>query len=162
MLSTTLQEAINSQIRDEFYASHLYLSMAAYFEDANLSGCAKWMRLQSAEEREHAMRFFDYLTDRGARVWLQAINEVPSTFASVLDVFEKALAHEQKVTASICSIYDLAVQEKDYATQVMLNWFVEEQVEEEKSAGEVIALLKMAGESGQALIMLDRQLGSRS
>lgn len=161
MLSKAMQESLNNQIRDEFFASHLYLAMAAYFEDENLPGCAKWMRLQSEEEREHALRFYDYMTDRGARVMLQGIGEPTTSFDSMLDVFEKALAHEQKVTASINGIYDLAVQEKDYATQVMLNWFVEEQVEEEKSATEVIDLIKMAGDSGHAKIMIDRQLGSR-
>lgn len=161
MLSKTIQDAINEQIKDEFFASMLYLSMSAYFEDQNLPGCAKWMRMQSEEERTHAMKFFDYVNDRGGRVKLQGIGDPAVEFASVLDVFEKALAHEQKVTASINNIYALAVKENDYPTQVMLNWFVEEQVEEEKNASDVIALLKMAGESGHALIMLDRQLGSR-
>ncbi len=161
MLSKTIQDAINEQIKDEFFASMLYLSMSAYFEDQNLPGCAKWMRMQSEEEHEHAMKFFDYVNDRGGRVKLQGIGEPATEFASVLEVFEKALAHEQKVTASIHNIYALAVKENDYPTQVMLNWFVEEQVEEEKNASDVIALLNMAGESGHALIMLDRQLGAR-
>jgi ferritin len=161
MLNKAIQDAINNQIRDEFYASHLYLSMAAYFEDANLPGCAQWMRVQSEEEREHAMKFFDYINDRGGRVLLQGISEPMTEFQSPLAVFQKALEHEQRVTASINAIYDLAVKENDYATQVMLNWFIEEQVEEEKSASDVIGLLQMAGESGHALVMLDRQLGAR-
>jgi ferritin len=161
MLSQTIQDAINEQIKDEFYAAHLYLSMSAYFEDANLPGCAKWMRLQSEEEREHAMRFFDYVNDRGGRVILKGLDQPPSEFGSPLEVFEKSLAHEQRVTASINNIYALAVKENDYPTQVMLHWFIEEQVEEEKSATEVIELFKMAGDKGHALIMIDRQLGSR-
>jgi len=161
MLSETIQKAINDQIKDEFFASHFYLAMSAYFESVNLSGCASWMRKQSEEEREHAMKFFSYLNDRGARVILQSVAQPPAEFSSVLDVFEKALEHEQRVTASINNIYTLAVKENDYATQVMLNWFVEEQVEEEKSASDVIALLKMVGDSVQGLIMLDRQLGAR-
>ncbi|NJN68591.1 MAG: ferritin [Chloroflexaceae bacterium] len=161
MLSQTIQDAINEQIKDEFYAAHLYLSMSAYFEDANLPGCAKWMRLQSEEEREHAMRFFDYVNDRNGRVILKGLDQPPTEFSSPLEVFEKALAHEQRVTASINNIYALAVKENDYPTQVMLHWFIEEQVEEEKSASEVIELFKMAGDKGHALIMIDRQLGSR-
>jgi ferritin len=161
MLSQTIQDAINEQIKDEFYAAHLYLSMSAYFEDANLPGCAKWMRLQSEEEREHAMRFFDYVNDRGGRVILKGLDQPPSEFGSPLEVFEKSLAHEQRVTASINNIYALAVKENDYPTQVMLHWFIEEQVEEEKSATEVIELFKMAGDKGHTLIMIDRQLGSR-
>lgn len=161
MLSQTIQDAINEQIKDEFYAAHLYLSMSAYFEDANLPGCAKWMRLQSEEEREHAMRFFDYVNDRGGRVILKGLDQPQSEFGSPLEVFEKALTHEQRVTASINNIYALAVKENDYPTQVMLHWFIEEQVEEEKSATEVIELFKMAGDKGHTLIMIDRQLGSR-
>jgi ferritin len=161
MLSKTVQDAINNQIRDEFFAAHLYLSMAAYFEDINLAGCAKWMRHQSEEEREHAMKFFDYVLDRGGRVLLQAIGEPTVEFDSPLAVFKKALEHEQRVTASINAIYALAVQEQDYPTQVMLHWFIEEQVEEEKNASDVIALLEKVGDSGHALIMLDRQLVAR-
>ncbi len=161
MLSQAVQDAINAQITDEFFASALYLSMSAYFEANNLPGCAKWMRHQSGEEREHALKFFDYVNDRGGRVVLDVIKQPASEFDSPLDVFEKALHHEQKVTASIHAIYTLAGQEQDYATQVMLHWFIEEQVEEEKSASEVIELLKMAGDKGHTLIMLDRQLGSR-
>lgn len=161
MLSETLQKAINEQIKDEFYASHLYLSMAAYFEASSLPGFAHWMELQSAEERNHAMRFYAYVNDRGGRVVLKEIGKPASDFGSPLEVFEKALQHEQKVTASINEIYALAVKEGDYATQVMLNWFVEEQVEEEKSATDVIDMLKRAGDKEHVLLMIDRQLGAR-
>jgi ferritin len=161
MLSEALQKAINEQIKDEFYASHLYLSMAAYFEANSLPGFAHWMELQSSEERNHAMRFYAYVNDRGGRVVLKEIGKPASDFGSPLEVFEKALQHEQKVTASINEIYALAVKEGDYATQVMLNWFVEEQVEEEKSATDVIDMLKRAGDKEHVLLMIDRQLGAR-
>lgn len=160
-ISQSIQDAINEQIKDEFFASTLYLSMSAYFESTNLPGFAKWMRVQSEEEREHALRFFDYINDRGGRVLLTDIGQPDTDFKSPLVVFEKALEHEQKVTASINKIYDMAVQEKDYTTQVMLNWFIEEQVEEEKNASEVVELLKMVGDKGHGLLMADRQLGQR-
>jgi ferritin len=161
MLSQTIQDAMNNQIRDEFFAAHLYLSMAAYFEDINLSGCAKWMTVQSEEEREHAMRFFNYINERGGRVKLQAIAEPVTEFSSPLEVFQKALEHEKRVTASINAIYDLAVKESDYASQVMLNWFVDEQVEEERNASDVVALFERAGSSQHVWLMIDRQLGER-
>jgi len=161
MLSQTIQDAMNNQIRDEFFAAHLYLSMAAYFEDINLSGCAKWMAVQSEEEREHAMRFFNYINERGGRVKLQAIAEPVTEFSSPLEVFQKALEHEKRVTASINAIYDLAVKENDYASQVMLNWFVDEQVEEERNASDVVALFERAGSSQHVWLMIDRQLGER-
>lgn len=161
MISQAVQDAINNQIRDEFFASHLYLSMAAYFESIDLPGCASWMRKQSEEEREHALKFYDYLYDVGGRVVLQAIGEPTVEFDSPLAVFEKAYEHECKVTASIKNIYEVAGKEKDYATQVMLHWFLEEQVEEEKNASDVIALLKQVGDSGHAMVMVDRQLAAR-
>ncbi len=161
MLNQPVQDAINNQIRDEFYASHLYLSMSAYFEAEGLSGFASWMRKQSEEEREHALKFFDYVHDRGGRVVLQPVGEVASKFESPLDAFKKAYEHECKVTASIKNIYEVAGNEKDYATQVMLHWFLEEQVEEEKNATDVIDMLERVGSSGQGLLMADRQLGAR-
>lgn len=161
MLSQSVQDAMNNQIRDELFAAHLYLAMAAYFESINLPGCAKWMTVQGEEERDHAMRFFDYINERGGRVKLQAIAEPLIEFSSPLEVFQKALEHEQRVTASINAIYDLAVKENDYASQVMLNWFVEEQVEEERSAADVVALFERAGNHQHVWLMIDRQLGER-
>jgi ferritin len=161
MLNQPVLDAINNQIRDEFYASHLYLSMSAYFEAEALPGFASWMRKQSAEEREHALKFFDYVNDRGGRVTLQPVGEVPASYDSPLEAFKKAYEHECKVTASINAIYEVASSEKDYATQGMLHWFIEEQVEEEKNASDVIALLERIGSSGQGLLMADRQLGAR-
>jgi len=161
MLSKTLEEAINNQIKNELYSAYLYLSMSAYLEASNMPGSARWMRLQSEEEKSHAMKLFDYVYERGNRVVLQAIDQPPSEFASVLDIFEKALAHEQKVTGMINRIYELAVKENDYPTQIELQWFISEQVEEEKSAGDIVEQLKMVGEHGPSLIMLDRALGAR-
>jgi len=161
MLSKTLEQAINDQIKNELFSAYLYLSMSAYLEASNMSGSAHWMRLQSEEEMSHAMKLFDYVYERGNRVVLQAIDQPPSEFASVLDIFEKALAHEQKVTGMINRIYELAVKENDYPTQIELQWFISEQVEEEKSAGDIVEQLKMVGEHGPSLMMLDRALGAR-
>ena len=161
MLSKTLQDAINEQIKNELYSAYLYLSMAAYYEAANLPGFTHWMRVQSEEEVEHAMKFFDFVYDRGGRVVLHAIDQPPVEFESPLDVFEKTLEHEWKVTSLINQLYELALQEKDYPAQVMLHWFIEEQVEEEKSAQQIVDTLKMVQDKPQALLMLDRELGRR-
>jgi ferritin len=161
MLSNAVEKAINDQIKNELYSAYLYLSMSAYLESANLPGMARWMRLQSDEEMAHAMKFFDYVYDRGGRVVLQAIDQPPAEFGSPLDVFEKALAHEQKVTGLINQIYDLAVKENDYPSQIELQWFITEQVEEEKSAGDIVELLKVIGDHGPSVIMVDNQLGAR-
>ena len=161
MFSQKIRDAMNDQIQRELESAYIYLSMAAYFESSNLAGFAHWMKAQAQEEQTHAMKFFDFIYDRGGRVMLQAIPQPPADFVSPLDVFEKALAHEQKITGHINDLYALAVQEKDYASQTFLQWFVDEQVEEEKSAGEIVETLKMVGDKGQALYMLDRQLAQR-
>jgi ferritin len=161
MLSKTLEGALNDQIKNELYSAYLYLSMAAYCDSINLSGFARWLRLQYEEEVSHAMKFFDHINDRGGRVILQAIDQPPSDFKSPLQVFENVLEHERKVTGMINKLYELAFKENDYPAQVMLQWFIEEQVEEEKTAGEIIEQLKLIGEQGSALLMLDRQLSSR-
>jgi ferritin len=156
-----VMKLLNEQINAEFYAAYIYLSMAAYFEDKDLAGFAHWMRMQSAEELTHAQKIFDYVIERGGRVVLEQIDAPPSDFDSPLDVFEKALAHEQKVTAMIDHLYAQAEKESDYPTQVMLQWFITEQVEEENTAGTLVAQLKMAGDSPAALLVFDRQLASR-
>lgn len=161
MLKQSLVTLINDQIEHELFSAYLYLSMAAYFESTSLPGFAKWMRMQSDEEREHAMKFFDYLVDRGARVELHAISQPQAEWTSPLDVFEQALQHEQKVTSLINTIYEKAVQEKDYPTQVMLHWFIEEQVEEEKNAAQIVDMLRMAEEHKGTLINLDHHIGKR-
>jgi ferritin len=160
-MKSAVKDAVGEQIKHELYSAYLYLSMAGSFEVANLPGFARWMRKQSEEEREHGMKFFDFLLDRGEQVQLRAIDEPPYAFRSPLDTFEQALEHEKEITSRIHSLYDLAVQENDYPAQVLLNWFVGEQVEEEKSATEIVERLRMAGEDGAALLLLDRELGER-
>jgi ferritin len=140
----------------------MYLAMAAYAEDANLPGMAHWMRMQWEEELIHALKFFDYVNERGGRVVLGAIDQPAVEYESPVDIFEKTLEHERKVTGMIHDIYTLAVKENDYATQMMLHWFIEEQVEEESTAGQILETLKMVGDSGHALLALDRELGQRA
>ena len=161
MISETIQNAINQQIKHEFFSSYLYLSMSAYFETLSLPGFARWMRVQSQEEHEHAMKFFDFLNDRGGSVELQALDQPAGEFQSPLDVFEQSLAHERKVTALIHRLYELALKENDYATQTLLQWFITEQVEEEKNAGQIVEQLKMTGGEPSALLLLDRDLAGR-
>ncbi len=161
MLSKTVQDAMNDQIKNELYSSYQYLSMAAYCESVNLPGFANWMRTQSREETEHAMKFYDFILDRNGRVVLQAIDQPVIEFGSPLEVFEQALEYERKVTAMINDLYGLAVKESDYASQAFLQWLVTEQVEEEKNAGEVAETLKMVGDKSEALFLLDRELGRR-
>src|SRR5829696_8773223 len=161
MINPTIQKAINEQIKHEFFSSYLYLSMSAYFETLSLPCFASWMRVQSQEEHEHAMKFFDFLNDRGGSVELQALDQPAGEFQSPLDVFEQALAHERKITALIHRLYELALKENDYATQTLLQWFVTEQVEEEKNAGQIVEQLKMTGGEPSALLLLDRDLAGR-
>jgi ferritin len=161
MINKTMQDAINEQIKHEFYSAYLYLSMAANCEAANLSGFGNWMRVQHQEETAHAMKLFDHVIDRGGRVTLQAIDQPPAEFQSQLEMMQLVVGHERKVTGLIHRLYDLAVKESDPATQVLLQWFITEQVEEEKTAGQIAEQLKMIGDQGVALLMLDRELGTR-
>ncbi len=161
MINQTIQDALNEQIKHELESAYLYLSMAAYFESVSLQGFAHWMRLQHQEETAHGMKLFDYLNDRGGRVILQAIEQPKTDFQSSLEVFEQALAHEKKVTALINNLYDLAIKQNDHATQIHLQWFITEQVEEEKNAQDVVDKLKMAADHPGALFLLDQQLASR-
>ena len=161
MISKTLNDEMNIQINKEMYSAYLYLSMSAYFESVNLLGFAKWMRVQSQEEMEHAMKFYDYVLDRGGKVSLAAIDKPPAEFASPLAIFEQAYEHEQMVTGRINHIYSLAVKESDYACQVFLNWFISEQVEEEKNASQIVDILRMIPEKSGAIFQLDHQLGKR-
>ncbi len=161
MLNEKVEKALNDQIRAELYSAYMYLTIAAYFEHINLGGHAHWMKLQSQEETEHAMRIYSFVNETGGRVALKAIEKPPADYDSPLDVFEKTYQHEQKVTRLINELYQLAIDEKDYATQVMLQWFIDEQVEEEASAEEILEKLKMIGDKKHALLMLDRELGQR-
>jgi ferritin len=161
MISKIMQDAINDQIQKELYSSYLYLSMSAYFADKNLSGFAHWMRVQESEEREHAMKFYDFILERGGKVNLKAIDAPKTEWTSTLEVAEEVAAHEAKVTASIYALYETALKEKDYPAQIMLQWFISEQVEEEKNAAEIVANLKLIEDRGTAIYVLDHQLGKR-
>ena len=160
-LSKAVQTALNEQILKEYYSSYLYLAMSAYLEAQNLPGMAKWTRIQSQEELGHAMKLFDHVVDRGGRVTLAAIQQPPQEYGTALELFQQVLHHEEHVTASIHALYALAVKAEDYPAQVMLQWFVTEQVEEEKSAVLVVEQLKAVGESKASLMLLDRHLGKR-
>lgn len=161
MIKKNLEEAINKQINEELYSAYLYLSMATHFDDVNLPGIAGWMKAQAQEEVEHAMRFYHYLTERGGRAVLQAIKAPQSEWASPLAAFQDALKHEEYITTCIHNLVDLAASEKDHASVNMLQWFVAEQVEEEATAAEIVEKLKMIGDQGHALYMMDKELGAR-
>ena len=161
-MNDDVRSAINEQINREFYAAYLYLSMAAHFEVEALEGFAHWMRLQAQEEQGHAMRLFNYLLERGARVELGAIEAPPASFGSPLSIAEQALEHERKVSEQINGIYALAAERADFATQVHLQWFLAEQVEEENSGERMVERLRMAGDNRAALLILDRELAARS
>ncbi len=161
MLPKKIQDALNKQINNELYSSYVYLSMSAYFQAANLPGFAHWMMAQSTEENKHAMKFYHHIVENGGRVVLEAIGKPPLDYKSPLDVMKKSLEQEKSVTASINAMYELAQKEKDYPTQVMLQWFITEQVEEEKTVADIIEMLKMIGDAPAGLIMADRQLGAR-
>ena len=159
MIGKAMQDTINEQINKELFSSYLYLSMAAYFEDKSLPGFAHWMRVQEAEEREHAMKFYDFLLERGGKVTLKAIDAPKTEWTSTMEVMQEVAGHEAKVTASIYALYELALKEKDYPAQVMLQWFITEQVEEEKNAAEIIASLKIIEAHESAVLQLDHRLG---
>jgi len=161
MINQKVEKALNEQINKEFYSSYLYLAMSAYFEDTNLKGFAKWMRVQAQEESAHAMIIFNHIIERGGKVSLGQIAAPTAKFASPLEVFQKSLEHEQYISSSIHSIVELANQEKDYASLNMLNWFVDEQVEEEANASEIVEQLKMVGDRPGNVFYIDRHIGKR-
>ncbi len=162
MLSKTLQDAINEQMKHEIQSAYLYLAMSAYCESKNLPGTATWLRIQWQEEISHAMKLFAYVNARGGRAVLKAIEQPPTEYDSPREIFKQVLNHEQKVTGLINKLYETAIKEGDYATQVELQWFIAEQVEEEKNATDIVNQLEMAGDSGISLLMVDRQLGARA
>ena len=162
MISAKLEDAINGQINKELFSSYLYLAMAAHFEAANLPGFGVWMKTQAEEERGHAMRLWEFLYDRGGKVVLQAIENPTKAFGKPREIFEEALAHERKITASINALHALAGEEKDVSAQIFLQWFINEQVEEEKNASTIIEQLKMSGDQSFGLLFMDRHvLGER-
>lgn len=160
-MSPTVQKALNQQINAELSASYEYLAMSAWCETQNLRGSARWLRLQSQEEYGHGMKLFDFMIARGGLVELQAPAAPTQKYGSLIDVFTKVLAQEQGVTAQIDTLYELAFKEKAYSATVELQWFLMEQVEEEKSAREILAKLQMIGDDPAALLDLDREIGSR-
>ena len=161
MIKKIMEETINEQIAKEMYSSNLYLSMAAYFHTINLNGFANWMRLQAQEEMAHALKFFDYLLDRGANVVLGQIDAPKRVWENPLNAFEESLAHEISITESINNLADLSIQEKDHATHNMLQWFIQEQVEEEATVNEICDRLKLAEGSPGGLFILDHEMKQR-
>jgi len=161
MLSKTMEKALNEQINAEFYSSYMYLSMSTYFDSIGLPGAAQWMRAQTQEEWFHGMKLFGYVSERGGRVALKAIKQPPVDWKSTLHVFQEVLSHEQKVTGLINNLVNLALEEKDHATNIFLQWFISEQVEEEANVGAVLDKLKLIGKDTTALFTLDATLGQR-
>ena len=162
MLDPKLEAALNHHLQSELASAYLYLAMAAHFEAANLPGSARWMRQQAQEELAHAMKVFDYVADRDARVTLQAVAAPPATFASTVAVWTQALANEQKLTGVIDEVYGMAQKGGDHATAAMLQWFVTEQVEEEKTVRTILEEVQKIGESSSAMYFLDRHLGKEA
>ena len=162
MISKKMQEALNSQVAAEFYSAYLYLSMSAYLESIDLKGFANWMRVQYQEEVSHAEKIFDHVIERDGRAVVKAWEAPPAEWKSALDVFETAYKHEQKVTGLINGLVDQAHAEKDHATYNFLQWFVNEQVEEEASVKTIVQQLKLLGDSRAGLFQIDRELGQRT
>ena len=160
-MNLKIQSAINAQINAEIFSAYLYLSMAAYFDKKGLSGFSNWMKIQSQEEMAHAMKFYGYIYERGGVVELEAIDKPDTQFNSPLDIAEKTLEHEKKVTGLINDLYTLAKEEKDYACESFLTWYIDEQVEEESSANELVDKIKLTGNDGPGLFMLDKELNTR-
>ena len=161
-LTAKMQAAMNAQMRAEFGAYYLYLAMAAWLSHRNFIGSARWMRLQAQEESKHAMKFFDYIDDRGGEIALKAIEKPKADWKSVLAVFEAAQEHEARVSAGIQRLYELALGQKDYTSETMLQWFLTEQVEEEKTSTQIVETLRIIGDSSSGLLMYDRELGRRT
>ena len=157
-LSQQLAAAYNDQVNLEFVSAYAYLGMAAWCEDHDLTGFAQWLRAQAAEETEHALKFMRFVTDRDATVELRDIRATPATYGSLVALFEAALEQERTVTASIGALYGLATEEKDYASLPLLNWFTDEQIEEEATIRQMVADLQRVGDDSAALLLLDREV----
>ena len=161
MLSSSMEKAINDQINAEFYSSYLYLAMSASCENQGLPGMANWMKNQTQEEMFHGMKMYDFVHERGGRVVLGAIDKPQADWESALSLFENVLSHEQKVTGLINNLVNLALDERDHATNIFLQWFVSEQVEEEATVTAIVHKLKMIGSDASSLFTLDQELGLR-
>lgn len=162
MINNELTQAINDQINAEFWSAYLYLSMSMHFANAGYPGIANWYAIQFKEEQDHATIFMNYLNSRGEKVVLQPIKEVPNTWETPLAAFQATLDHERVVTSLINNLAEIAVRTKDFATQNMLQWFINEQVEEEETAQGYIDALKMIGDNGYGLYMFDKELAART
>lgn len=161
MLSKKLLDALNQQINDEYYSSYIYQAMVAYFEDMNLDGCAHWMKMQAEEEHLHALKIFNYVAERGGRVELFAVPKPPTDWDTPRAAFEDALDHEKLMTEKISKLADLAIEERDHATNNLMQWYVSEQVEEEANVEDILNKLELMGNSGTGLYMIDRELKNR-
>lgn len=161
MLSRKIESALNEQIKYEYYSSYLYLAMSAYCDSQNMSGFAKWMRMQSDEEMTHALKLYDFVLNRDGQIKLKSIPEPPQKYTSLESIFKQVYEHEVHVTGLINKLYELANKENDHATSVELQWFIQEQVEEERSSKEIWEKLKLAGNNSSALLMLDQELAQR-
>ena len=161
MLSKKIESELNKQINAEFYSAYLYLSMSAFLASKNLSGFSNWMKVQFEEEQYHAIKLYQYVLDRGEQVLLDTIDKPKITWENIIDVFEDVLDHERKVTGLINNLVEIAMQEKDHATVNMLQWFIEEQVEEEANVSDLLDQLKLIGGKGSGLFMLDREAKQR-
>jgi ferritin len=161
MLSKKMENSLNEQMNKEIYSAYLYLSMSAHSTNIGLPGFANWFMVQYKEEMEHAMKIYDYINDQGGKVKLQKIDEPPSTFKDAMDMFKKTLKHEKFVTKSINDLVDVSIKEKDHATQIFLQWFVTEQIEEEGNDNDIISKLELAGKEGNGLFMIDKELSTR-
>lgn len=160
-MNEKIYKALNEQIKHEFYSSNLYLSIASYFDNFPLEGFTKWFKKQAQEEHEHGMKIYNYINDRNMLVDMQAIDKPKVKFDSIEDIFAQVLAHEKKVTHWIYEIYDMAIQEKDHATHVFLQWFITEQVEEEKNAQDNFDQIKFIGDDKAALLVLDQNFAKK-
>jgi len=162
MISQKMEAELNEQVNKEFYSAYLYLAMAAYCTEIGLPGFANWMRLQYQEENVHVTKMYDYILDQGGAVHLKAIQEPPKEYGTPLEIFEATLEHEQFITKAIHKLMDLAIEERDYATQTFLQWYVTEQVEEESNVHDVLNPLRMVGSDKGGLMMIDQKLGARA
>jgi ferritin len=161
VLTEKMAKALNKQLNNEIYSAYLYLSMSAHSTFIGLKGFANWFMVQYQEEMVHAMKIYDYINAQGGQVKLMAIAQPPTQFGSPLNMFEKTLQHEKFITKSINDLVDLAIEEKAHATNIFLQWFVTEQVEEEANDNEIIAKLKLVGKEGNGLFMIDKELAAR-
>ncbi len=162
MLTEKIGRELNEQMNREFYSANLYLALSAWLDAHSLKGMAHWMRLQAEEEQEHGMKIFDFIQERGGQAIMGAIEAPPIEWESTLQVFEAAWEHERFITSHINELADLAIQEKDFATQSFLQWFITEQVEEEATVSEIVERLRLIGDNGAALFMLEADLGRRT